>query len=158
MIYSQACAYAIRGLTHLAAVRPEGYMLVDDLCEAGNLPRHFVAKIFQDLVRKGILLSAKGRGGGFALAKPAGELFLYDIVAAIDGTDRFTTCVVGMTTCDEEQACAQHEVWCGIRTEIVEFLQTTSLEKMAKTLKHKLEDTGGELPKPSSTSKPLVRD
>ena len=66
MIYSNACAYAIRAMARLALLRPEGYILLDELCDNSDLPRHFVAKIFQELVRRGLLISAKGRRGGFA--------------------------------------------------------------------------------------------
>jgi len=89
MIYSNACAYAIRAMTHLAMVRPHGYLLLDELCEATLVPRHFIAKIFQDLVRKGLLVSAKGRGGGFALARPVDQIMLADIVAVVDGLEQF---------------------------------------------------------------------
>ena len=70
MLYSHTCAYAIRTMSRLAAIRADGYVLLNELCAGGELPRHFVAKIFQDLVREGLLISAKGRGGGFVLARP----------------------------------------------------------------------------------------
>lgn len=74
MIYSNACAYAIHAMARLASLRPDGYVLLDELCADSDLPRHFVAKIFQDLVRQGLLKSAKGRGGGFALARKARKI------------------------------------------------------------------------------------
>ena len=43
MIYSNACAYAIRAMTRLAMMRPDGYVLLDELCEGSDLPQHFVA-------------------------------------------------------------------------------------------------------------------
>ena len=157
MIYSQACSYAIRGLTYLAAVRPEGYILIDELCEASGLPRHFVAKIFQDLVKKGLLISAKGRGGGFALARPAEQVRLNDIVNAIDGESPVKQCIVGMAVCDDATACPQHDYWKKIREEITEFLETTTLADMSRDLKRKYEQLGDAMPQPQSPSKPLPR-
>lgn len=155
MIYSNACAYAIRAIARLAMLRPDGYLLLDELCEGTDLPRHFVAKIFQDLVRKGLLTSAKGRGGGFALARKPSEITLYDIVEVIDGVEQFDQCVVGMTRCNDEQPCPQHDQWKTIRTQIKKFLTTTTLERMSKTLEKKLELTGTPIPEPKSKSKPL---
>lgn len=155
MIYSNACAYAIRAMSRMAMIRPDGYLLLDDLCAGTDLPRHFVAKIFQDLVRKGLLASAKGRGGGFALVRKPESITLYDIVAAVDGVDDLDNCVVGMAKCDDHQPCPQHDLWKGIRTQLGDYLQNTTLHVMAATLKKKMAGTGEETPEPSSKSKPL---
>ena len=155
MIYSNACAYAIRAITRLAAVRPEGYILLDELCDGMDLPRHFVAKIFQGLVRSGLLISAKGRGCVFALARPASQITLYDIVAEIDGTAQFDQCVVGMAKCDDEQPCPQHDEFKAIRNQIRKFLKETTLERMSKTFQRKVELIGLDLPEPTSVSKPV---
>ena len=114
-------------------------MLLDDLCKDTDLPRHFVAKIFQDLVRKGMLASAKGRGGGFALIRKPSEITLYEIVSMVDGLDRLEDCVVGMARCDDHQPCPQHDQWKAIRLHLREFLQKTTLATMSNTLKEKLE-------------------
>ncbi len=146
MLYSNACAYAIRALTRLAMLRPNGYALLDELCDESNLPRHFVAKIFQDLVRKGLLVSAKGRGGGFALARRPHEITLYDIVAEVDGVNWMKNCVVGMARCDDTQPCPQHDQWKPIRENLRHYFQQTTLEQMAETLKKKLELTDQPIP------------
>ncbi len=155
MIYSNACGYAIRAMSRLAMMRPDGYLLLDELCEGTDLPRHFVAKIFQDLVRKGLLLSAKGRGGGFALSKSPEKLSLYDIVAAVDGVDRLDDCVVGLSRCDDQQPCPQHDEWKNLRETLRSYLRDTTLDQMANTLRSKLETLGQPIPKPQSKSKPV---
>lgn len=155
MIYSNACGYAIRALSRLAIVRPDGYVLLDELCEGTDLPRHFVAKIFQELVRKGLLTSAKGRGGGFALAHKPEKLTLFEIVQAVDGVEQLDHCVVGMAQCNDEQPCPQHEAWKGIRTQLKHYLQHTTLRDMADALARKLEMAGNTIPEPKSKSKPL---
>ena len=157
MIYSSACAYGIRAMSQLAMVRPDGYVLLDELCQGTDLPRHFVAKIFQDLVRHGLLASAKGRGGGFALARRPADLALYDIVEAIDGVAMLTQCAVGMASCDDEQPCPHHEEWAAVRQHIRAFLEETTLEQMAATLETKYEQLGQPKPQPRSASKPVRR-
>jgi len=157
MIYSNACSYAIRAMTRLAMLRPDGYALLDELCEGTDLPRHFVAKIFQDLVRKGMLTSAKGRGGGFALASPASKITLYDIVSHIDGVDSLDACVVGMAKCTDEQSCPQHDQWKPLRSQLKKFLLSTTLDMMAKTLSKKMDLIGQDKPVLTSKSKPLAR-
>ena len=158
MIYSAACAYAIRALARLTIMRPDGYVLIDELCEGTDLPRHFVAKIFQDLVRKGLLTSAKGRGGGVALSRPPEEIRLWDIVAVVDGIEDFDRCVVGMDRCDDQVPCPQHDEWKVLREQIRTFLETTTLARMSNTLSEKLQAIGRELPQPKSKSKPVKKE
>jgi len=155
MIYSNACRYAIRAMSRLAMVRPDGYVLLDELCEGTDLPRHFVAKIFQDLVRKGLLLSAKGRGGGFALARPPGSIKLLEIVAAVAGTEDLDACVVGMAQCDDTQPCPQHDQWAPLREQLKKFLVETTLETMGETLERKLRLINEPIPVLRSVSKPV---
>lgn len=144
-------------MTRLAMLRPDGYVLLDELCEGTDLPRHFVAKIFQDLVRKGLLTSAKGRGGGFALASPPSQITLYDIVGHVDGVESLDACVVGMSKCSDDQPCPQHDQWSPIRDELKKFLLSTTLEMMAATLDKKMDLLGQPKPVLQSKSKPLAR-
>lgn len=153
MIYSSACAHAIRALSRLALMRPDGYLLLEELCAGTDLPRHFVAKIFQELVRRGLLTSAKGRGGGFALSRPAEKIALFEIVSSVDGVEQLEHCVVGMAKCDDHQPCPQHDTWKGIRVQLRTFLKDTSLATMAMTLKRKMELLGEEVPTGATPSK-----
>ncbi len=142
-------------MTQLAMIRPDGYVLLDELCRGTDLPRHFVAKIFQDLVRRGLLISAKGRGGGFALARAPDQITLYDIVAIVDGDAQFDRCVVGMAKCDDRQPCAQHDEFKSIRVSIRTFLEQTTLQRVSRTTRRKLLLIGKEVRNPKSKSKPV---
>ncbi|MAE65471.1 MAG: transcriptional regulator [Phycisphaeraceae bacterium] len=155
MIYSNTCAYAIRALCRLVVMRPAGYVLLDELCAKTDLPRHFMGKIFQDLVRSGLLTSAKGRGGGFALARKPEKITLYDIVAAVDGTEQFEHCAVGMARCHDRQPCPEHDRFVALRNHIRDYLASTTLAQSGDTLRKKLELIGEKLPVAKSKSKAI---
>ena len=137
MIFSSATEYAIRGLSELAARKVEGPIMLDDLVAGTGLPRDFVAKIFQKLVRAGILRSAKGRGGGFSLARPAHEITLMHVVEAIDGPQLLDHCVVGLEKCNDQMPCPQHDLYKPIRQRLKDYLNTTTLADLASSLKAK---------------------
>src|SRR5215213_6437777 len=107
MIFSSASEYAIRGVAKLSARGEAGRVLLDDVIAGTGLPRDFMAKVFQKLIHAGVLRSAKGRGGGFSLARPAHEITLMQVVEAIDGPQTHDRCVIGFARCSDEMPCAQ---------------------------------------------------
>lgn len=137
MIFSNPTEYAIRGLGELANRSTGATVLLDDLVVGTDLPRDFMAKIFQKLVRAGILRSAKGRGGGFALARPAHEINLMHIVEALEGPQIFDRCVVGLAACNDTMPCPQHDLYKPIRQRLRDYLMTTTVADLASSLKAK---------------------
>jgi Rrf2 family protein len=137
MIFSNATEYAIRGLSEVAARGPSGRVLLDDVVGGSGLPRDFLAKVFQKLVRAGVLRSAKGRGGGFSLGRPAHEITLMHVVEAIDGPQAHDQCVIGFARCSDEMPCAQHDLYKPIRQRIKDYLNTTTAADLAASLRAK---------------------
>jgi len=88
MIFSRPCEYAIRALTHMAA-SPAEITSALEIAEAEGVPLPVLSKVLQELVRKGLLESRRGPGGGFQLSRRPELITLRDIVAAIDGLDHF---------------------------------------------------------------------
>ncbi len=138
MIFTTTTEYAIRGLAELAGRAGDGRsMMLDDLVSGTTLPRDFLAKVFQRLVKAGLLRSAKGRGGGFALGRPAHEISLRDIIEAIDGPIVLDRCAVGLDKCNDQQPCPQHDLYKPIRQRLKEYLATTTVADLSSSLKTK---------------------
>ena len=137
MIFTSTTEYAIRGLSELASRATVGSVLLDQLVAGTDLPRDFMAKIFQRLVKAGLLRSAKGRGGGFTLARPAHEITLMHIVEAIEGPQRLDQCVVGLEKCTDVMPCPQHDLYKPLRQRLKDYLNTTTLADLAASLKSK---------------------
>jgi Rrf2 family transcriptional regulator, iron-sulfur cluster assembly transcription factor len=154
MIYSNTCSYAIHAMTRLALMRPDGYVLINELCAGTDLPRPFVTKILHSLVCQGLLISAKGLGGGFALRRPPSEISLHDIVVAVDGVDSLESCAFCVTQDNDPRLCPMHKAWAPIGRKIDRFLVETTLRDMSKSLAIKLKSLGRKMPEPQSESKP----
>jgi Rrf2 family transcriptional regulator, iron-sulfur cluster assembly transcription factor len=139
MIFSSATEYAIRGLAELACRGgSEGKtVMLDQLVSGTDIPRDFLAKIFQKLVRGGVLTSTKGRHGGFTLARPDHSITMMEIVEAVEGTGAFDGCVVGMEACNDHMPCPQHDLYKPIRQRLKAYVQTTTLADLAASLKAK---------------------
>jgi Rrf2 family protein len=139
MIYSRSAEYAIRAFVYLAQV-PEGkYAMVKNIAEESEIPTHFLAKILQQLARKGFLRSSKGPTGGFALRKSPDDITLLEIVDAIDGLAEYERCPSGITECNDEAPCGMHESWKELRSRIIGYLEGTTISDVARSLQQKRE-------------------
>lgn len=131
MIFSRSSEYAIRAFVCLAESEPGAFVMAKDIAEKATLPGHFLAKILQQLARKGFLRSNKGPSGGFSLVQPASRISLMDIVSAVDGTAGFERCLVGHERCNEKGVCGMHNGWKQLRSRIVDYLEHTSIADLA---------------------------
>jgi Rrf2 family transcriptional regulator, iron-sulfur cluster assembly transcription factor len=136
MLYSSSCAYAVRALSRLASSGGEDLVKLHDLAHEEEIPYPFLAKIFNDLVSAGLVRSARGPRGGYALTREPREISLHDIRAAIDGIDDLERCVLGLKECPGEQTCAMHDSWKPLRGEIERYLLQTTLADAARALDH----------------------
>ncbi len=139
MLYSIPCEYAIRALAYLARSSDRSTAQGREIARAENIPAPVLGKILQELVRKGLLASRRGPGGGFRLARRPGLITLRDVVAAIDGLDHFLECAVGLERCADDAPCPLHDTWKGLRARVMNFLETTTLDEMARAVARKKE-------------------
>jgi Rrf2 family transcriptional regulator, iron-sulfur cluster assembly transcription factor len=137
MIYSRSAEYAIRAFVHLAQVPDGKYAMVKNIAEQEELPAHFLAKIMQQLARKGLLRSSKGPTGGFALRVPPADVKLWDIVEALDGMKQYTACASGLSECSDEMPCSMHDGWVALRTHIIDYLERNTIADLMKALEIK---------------------
>jgi Rrf2 family protein len=80
-----ACFYAVRAAVFLAAL-PGGRLLAcRDIVRAAGIPGGYGLKVLGPLAGAGLLRSRKGPGGGYRLARPAGDITLLEVVEAMDG-------------------------------------------------------------------------
>jgi Rrf2 family iron-sulfur cluster assembly transcriptional regulator len=127
---SRACEYGIQATLYLAKKPEKEYTVIREISKVLNIPYHFLGKIMQTLVKKGIVVSHKGPKGGLALSKKPAEITMMDIVAAIEGTNFISECIIGYKKCDDTSKCPLHHAWCEKRDEIQQIFSNESLAKI----------------------------
>ncbi|MDZ7716780.1 MAG: Rrf2 family transcriptional regulator [Balneolaceae bacterium] len=132
MLLSSACVYGLKASVYLAKGTEASYVSITKISEDLGISRHFLTKVLQQLTEAGIIESHKGPKGGVKLIQDSDDVYLLDIVTAIDGWDLFTECVLGLPGCGIEKPCPMHDKWAGTRDEIREMLEGTSLEDMVR--------------------------
>lgn len=139
MIFSKACEYGIRATLFIAQQSlKEQRVGLKAIAKEINSPEAFTAKILQQLARNNIVLSTKGPSGGFQMdRKTMDEIRLVQVVEAIDGTDIFTKCGLGLTECSETHPCPVHGKFKIIRNGLHQMMDTTNIYDLATGLQEK---------------------
>jgi Rrf2 family protein len=88
MKLTHGSGYALHALNHLAERPNGGPVAAHAIARACHIPELFLRKILESLVSAGLLRSARGPGGGYALARPAPRITLLEVVEAVDGALR----------------------------------------------------------------------
>ena len=98
--------YALRAVVWLAR-EPDETDSADDLAERTNVPRRYLHKVLQDLVRAKLVRSQPGPGGGYALAKRTDKITILDVVNAVAPLERIRSCPLGLPS--HTRLCPLHK-------------------------------------------------
>jgi Rrf2 family protein len=139
MLYSRPCEYAIRACTYLARQGANRLVPAGEVARAERIPVPFLSQILYQLTQAGVLYSRRGPGGGFQLARPAGDVALREVVAAIDGLEGYKRCVLGLEQCDDSAPCPLHEMWKGLRGRLTAYLERVTLAELARAAESRMD-------------------
>jgi Rrf2 family iron-sulfur cluster assembly transcriptional regulator len=110
-----------------------------DIAERQQLSQSYLEQLFGKLRRAGLVGSARGPGGGYRLARPAAEIAIADIVAAVDEPTKATRCDAGRGGCLLSSSpgigsgqCQTHELWVELGRQIDLFLGGVTLADVVK--------------------------
>ncbi len=138
-MFSKSCEYGIRAVIYIAAQSRRNKLAgVTQIAKATDAPKDFTAKILQDLSRRSIINSIKGRNGGFFIDKKRKPIYLYDIVTAIDGDKIFTSCGLGMKECSERKPCPIHNQFKKVRNDLSKMMKHSTVDDLVNGLEKKL--------------------
>ena len=130
MLITRETDYAIRTVLYLARDR-DRTANVAEVSHAMQIPKSFLAKVLQRLVRHHILSSMRGVGGGFRLAKKPSEISLLDIMEAVQGPAAINVCAIDSKRCSLSATCSVHPVWVDIRQDLEKRLRRQTMDKLA---------------------------
>ncbi|MBP2662676.1 MAG: cymR 2 [Firmicutes bacterium] len=111
MQLNQATDYAFRVVLYLARL-PIGEVASGlIIAESQNIPRRFLQKIMRLLAAAGLVKSYRGAVGGFALARRAEAITLYDVIVAMEGPLGIHRCLTDRSVCNRHcgEECPVHQ-------------------------------------------------
>ena len=134
MIYSRSAEYAIRASLHLGRLEDGKCAMAKEIASDEEIPAHFLAKLLQQLAKKGLLKSQKGPSGGFCLRLKAKDVRLIDIVEAVDGLDHYAKCIVGFPECNDKMGCPMHDSWIALHSRIMDYLRRNTVGSLVRQM------------------------
>lgn len=136
MLTSKA-KYALRAMIDLAAEArngPRRPCFIGDIATRQDIPRRFLENILLELRKHGLVVSHRGKAGGYALARAADSITFADVIRAIDGPLALTPCtsLTAYQRCDDcvdEALCAIRQAMLSVREATASVLEGITLAR-----------------------------
>lgn len=122
----------INALVKLAKLEEGQWLGVGAIAQQIKVPQNYLGKMLQSFVVAGLVVSQKGLGGGFRLAKDPKEISLFDVVEPIENVDVWSGCALGLKKCSDKNPCAVHFKWKSVKEQYLNFLKKTTIASLVK--------------------------
>lgn len=128
---SRTAGYAVRAVVLLARHYGERPLSADEIASTLGAPRNYLSKTLNALTHRGILTSARGPGGGYALAVSPDALSVADIADVFaDARPDGARCLLDDSLCDPRDPCSAHRRWTEITLSAREPLLRTAIGEL----------------------------
>ena len=140
---SSRAKYALRAMVWLASHKGDEAVSASELAEEAGVPRVFLEQILNDLKRRNLLVSVRGKHGGFRLARPIEDISFADGIRHTDGPLALAPCASRTAyrpceECEDVETCPLRKILIAVRDASAEILENTSLQAAAKRVpKHR---------------------
>ncbi len=130
MKLSTRTRYAVRALVDLGVNYKGRPIQIKDIAKRQKLSVRYLENLFTVLRAGGILISEKGHGGGFSLAKNPKNINILEVVELVEGKISLVDCLVNYTICDNIPTCVTHDIWREINDTIIANLKKITLKSL----------------------------
>lgn len=110
----------------------DGPVRAQDVAAKLEIPANYLAKILQSLARSGILVSERGRKGGFRLSRPPDQITLMQVVEGFENLGPARQCLLGRGTCSDDNGCPAHAEWKAASAPAFTFFETRTLADLMR--------------------------
>ena len=121
--------YAVTAMLDLALHSKEGPVSLADISDRQHISLSYLEQLFSKLRKAGLVKSIRGPGGGYQLARVDAEIFIAEVVDAVNESVDATLCQ-GDNNCNQGQTCLTHHLWDDLSQQIHSFLSGISLSDL----------------------------
>ena len=131
--------FAVTAMVDLALSSVDEPVKLAGISGRQGISLSYLEQLFGKLRRHQLVDSVRGPGGGYLLARPAGQITIADIVGAVDEGMDATQCG-GKDKCKDERYCLTHNLWIALNLKVDEFLTSVTLGELVEEQMHKGQD------------------
>jgi Rrf2 family transcriptional regulator, cysteine metabolism repressor len=141
MMFSTKAEYGVRVMAHLAKTDGDQPISLGSIADAEGLPLAYLEHLVQRLRKAELVESRRGAHGGYTLARPAAEITMAEVVAALEGDIAPIECITadadGVLTCAREGSapCPTKLLWTRVQGSIVRTLTDMTLDDLVQPLR-----------------------
>lgn len=121
--------YAVTAMLDLAMHQGEGPIALADIAQRQGISLSYLEQLFAKLRRRSLVLSVRGPGGGYNLARSAAEIHVAEVISAVDEHVDTTRCG-GAANCHNDGPCLTHDLWSDLSDRIYDYLNQISLQQL----------------------------
>lgn len=121
--------YAVTAMLDLALHAQSGPVSLADISERQGISISYLEQLFAKLRKNGLVSSVRGPGGGYKLSRSSAEVFVAEIIDAVDEKVDVTRCM-GQGDCQDGETCLTHELWQDLSCQLHDFLSSISLQNL----------------------------
>lgn len=121
--------YAVTAMLDLALHGGSGPVSLADISIRQEISLSYLEQLFSKLRKSGLVVSTRGPGGGYSVARDLVDVPVSEIIGAVNESVDATQCA-GKENCHSHGRCLTHDLWEGLSIQIEEFLSSVSLQDM----------------------------
>ncbi len=121
--------YAVTAMLDLALHSEDGPVSLSDISDRQEISLSYLEQLFSRLRRNDLVISTRGPGGGYTVARPLTEVVVADIVLAVNESVDATQCS-GQKNCHQHGRCLTHDLWESLSQQVENFLRGISLHDL----------------------------
>lgn len=123
--------YAVTAMLDLALHGTERPVSLADISGRQSISLSYLEQLFAKLRRNELVSSVRGPGGGYRLSRGGHEIFVAQIIDAVNEAVDATGCR-GTADCKKGEVCLTHHLWCDLSDQIHGFLSQISLSHLVE--------------------------
>jgi Rrf2 family iron-sulfur cluster assembly transcriptional regulator len=121
--------YAVTAMLDLAFHHGDGPITLADIAQRQDISLSYLEQLFSRLRKRTLVNSVRGPGGGYVLGRNADEIFIAEVITAVDEKVDTTRCG-GDNNCQKNERCLTHDLWHDLSDQIYDYLNTISLQDL----------------------------
>ena len=124
--------YGLRILLDLATHQKKGPVNLGDISKRQGISEKYLWQVINLAKSAGLITSARGPKGGYTVAKPANQITILDIIAALEGPIILVDCLDKAESCDRHASCVTRDVWAKIENNMKKTMATITLQDLVE--------------------------